>query len=84
MIVCDQLKISVGSLQLSLSIASRYLRKKPKHLPLQLVIITSLMIACKFLETNPPEISTLHKVSCNSFTNKGTLYFTQIFIEQKV
>ena len=72
MIVCDQLKISAATLQLTLSIAAKYLRSKAHILPLQLVCMTSLMICCKFIETKPPELSTLHKISCNSFTNRGS------------
>jgi hypothetical protein len=71
LIVSDQLKITMSTVQLALSVASRFLRSKSNLFPLQLVIMTSLMICCKFMETNPPDISTLHKFSNNSFTNRG-------------
>lgn len=52
LIVCDKLKVSNASLHLTLSIASRFLKKRPNALPLQLVILTCLLIASKFIETN--------------------------------
>lgn len=72
LIVCDQLKVTMASLQLTLSVACRYLKAKPNNLPLQLILMASLMICCKFIETNPPELSTFHKYSSNSFTSRGT------------
>lgn len=49
LIVCDQLKLSISSMQLTLSVASRYLRSKRNNLPLQLIIMTCLMICSKFV-----------------------------------
>jgi hypothetical protein len=72
MIVCDKLRVSNASLHLTLSIISRFLKKRPNALPLQLVALTSMLIACKFIETNSPEMNEFHKWSCNSFTSKGT------------
>jgi hypothetical protein len=71
LIICDQLKLSPAAMQLALSLTSRFLRVRRNFLPLQLIIMTALMISSKFLETEPPELSTLHKLSSNSFTNNG-------------
>ena len=71
MVTCDHLKLKIATFQLALSVASRFLRARSQYQILQLVLITALMIACKFIETEPPEMSTLHKISCNSFTSKG-------------
>lgn len=71
LVVCDQLNLSKATFQLTLSIACRYLRVRSNYQTLQLVVLTSLMMSCKFMETNPPEIGTYHKVSCNSFTSRG-------------
>ena len=76
LLVSDRLKLTNASLHLALSIASRFLCSRPNALPLQLVALSALLIAAKFLEAQPPELNDLHRWSCNSFTSKGTFLTT--------
>lgn len=47
--VCDKLKVGNGALQLGLSIACRFLKRRPNALPLQLVLLVSLLLASKIM-----------------------------------
>lgn len=80
LVVCDKLKVGNGAMQLGLSIACRFLRRRPNALPLQLVLLVSLLLASKIMESVPPNMNDLHKWSCNSFTSKGNYATTKIFI----
>ena len=57
MLVCDRLKISISSLECALSLTVRFLKKRPHALPLQLVGLSSLHIASKFIDTNLAQLN---------------------------
>ena len=71
--VAESKNIYIGTYQLTLSIANRFLRKNKSYTePIQLTILVSLFIASKSLETECISVLTLHNVSNHCFTNKGT------------
>lgn len=49
LVVCDRLKLNNAVLHLCLSIVGRFLKIRPNAIPLQLALLTSLSISCKFL-----------------------------------
>ena len=65
--------IPLATLQLALSIASRFSHKNNKFSEsTQLVLLVSLFIASKAIDRDNIPVSFIHKISNHSFTNKGT------------
>ena len=65
--------IPLATLQLALSIASRFSQKNQKYSEsTQLVLLVSLYIASKTIDRDNIPVSFIHKISNHSFTNKGT------------
>lgn len=84
--ICHEKCASIEVLQLTVSVASRYLNKNCAYNePLQLVFLTSLYIAGKVVgnvdgSSGGFTINELHKYSSHCFTNKGRQSTIKIFI----